>query len=56
MALKRPRSEDDEPVKSNAAVKRQRTGSRRPLLDFSDEVLLRILSFLPVPQLLCIER
>ncbi|KAJ9638609.1 hypothetical protein H2204_004085 [Knufia peltigerae] len=37
-------------------VKRCRTGSKRNLLDISDEILLRVLSFLPTQDLLRTER
>ncbi|KIX99189.1 uncharacterized protein Z520_04765 [Fonsecaea multimorphosa CBS 102226] len=55
---KRRRSEDDI-GKQPAPAKRSRTGSKRNLLDISDEILLRILSFLPIKDLLkteCVSR
>ncbi|RMZ77951.1 hypothetical protein DV738_g4173, partial [Chaetothyriales sp. CBS 135597] len=39
-----------------SACKRIRVGPRVSLFDFSDEILLRIFAYLPVRQLLCIER
>jgi hypothetical protein len=47
---KRRRSDDNDDVRRS--VKKSRTGSRRNLLDISDEILLRVLSFLPVKDLL----
>ncbi|KAH0828466.1 hypothetical protein FOPE_01559 [Fonsecaea pedrosoi] len=55
---KRRRSNDDT-GKQPAPAKRSRTGSKRHLLDISDEILLRILSFLPIKDLLkteCVSR
>ncbi|EXJ65813.1 uncharacterized protein A1O5_11054 [Cladophialophora psammophila CBS 110553] len=43
---------DEDPDKQPAPAKRSRTGSKRNLLDISDEILLRILSFLPIKDLL----
>lgn len=56
MSVKRRREDDEIYHKRANLVKRQRTGSRQRLLDFSDEILLRVLGSLPVPSLLCIER
>ncbi|RMZ89989.1 hypothetical protein DV736_g2779, partial [Chaetothyriales sp. CBS 134916] len=63
MALKRrqPDGHDDYdangvPSRRGSAPKRIRLGPRVTLFDFSDEILLRIFAFLPVRQLLCIER
>ncbi len=47
---KRRRPDDDDVV--GRSVKKSRTGSRRNLLDISDEILLRVLSFLPIKDLL----
>ncbi|OAP57856.1 hypothetical protein AYL99_08594 [Fonsecaea erecta] len=55
---KRRRSDDDV-GKQPTPTKRSRTGSKRSLLDISDEILLRILSFLPIKDLLkaeCVSR
>ncbi|KIW28824.1 uncharacterized protein PV07_04690 [Cladophialophora immunda] len=55
---KRRRSDEDT-GKLPAPAKRSRTGSKRNLLDVSDEILLRILSFLPIKDLLrteCVSR
>ncbi|KIW13616.1 hypothetical protein PV08_08807 [Exophiala spinifera] len=51
---KRRRSDDSNDIRPT--VKRCRTGSKRNLLDISDEILLRVLSFLPIKDLLRIER
>ncbi|RMZ78259.1 hypothetical protein DV737_g3968, partial [Chaetothyriales sp. CBS 132003] len=64
MAVKRRQPDDhDDDYDANAvssrrvsAPKRMRLGPRVTLFDFSDEILLRIFTFLPVRQLLCIER
>jgi hypothetical protein len=55
---KRRRSDEDAGGE-NVRAKRSRTGSRRNLLDISDEILLRILSYLPTRELLraeCVSR
>ncbi|EXJ61087.1 hypothetical protein A1O7_05240 [Cladophialophora yegresii CBS 114405] len=55
---KRRRSDEDV-GEDCARAKRSRTGSRRNLLDISDEILLRILSYLPPRELLrteCVSR
>ncbi|OCT45530.1 F-box domain containing protein [Cladophialophora carrionii] len=52
---KRRRSDEDV-AGEYARAKRGRTGSRRNLLDISDEILLRILSYLPIRELLRTER
>ena len=57
--MKRSRSDiegDGPPFSRPSGAKRQRTGSKRNLLDISDEILLRILSLLPVPRLAATER
>ena len=47
---KRRREDDKDDVRRSG--KKSRIGSRRNLLDISDEILLRVLSFLPIKDLL----
>ena len=57
--MKRSRSDIEDDVPSfpkTSGTKRRRTGSKRNLLDISDEILLRILSFLPVQRLAATEK
>lgn len=49
---KRRRNDNDE---VQPTFKRSRTGPRRSLLDISDEILIRVLSFLTVQDLLKLE-
>ena len=57
MKRRRSETEDDAPpLLKPSGTKRQRTGSKRNLLDISDEILLRILSYLPVQRLAITER
>ena len=52
--MKRRRSDADD--RDRCKPKRQRTGCRRDLLDFSDEILVKVLGFLTVHQLTVAER
>jgi hypothetical protein len=54
LGMKRRRSDADD--RDRCKPKRRRTGSRGELLEFSDEILLKILSFLGPPQLTVVER
>ncbi|EXJ93287.1 hypothetical protein A1O1_01679 [Capronia coronata CBS 617.96] len=50
-----PKRRRDDAGEIRPPVKRSRTGSRRNLLDISDEILLRVLFFLPIRDLLKVE-
>lgn len=50
------RSRSDAHDRDQCKPKRQRTGCRRDLLEFSDEILLKLLGFLTVHQLTVAER
>lgn len=54
--VKRRREDADDDCVAHLALKRIRTGPRHSLSNLSDEIIIRILSFLTVKDLLRVER